>query len=205
MEVVELAAEIIRSGGLVVYPTDTLYGLGADALSSRAIGKVYEAKERPPDVPLPVAVSDVEMMGRVAALTPWMTRVVEMVLPRPVTFLLPKKKRVPAMLTAGSSKIGVRIPNHIFALALLARTGPITTTSANLHEGHPPRTARSAIRQLGEAADLYVDCGRTSFGGPSTVIDISEGPEAVEVVRKGVVSPEELLRLIEAVEMDRSE
>ncbi|MEM2976311.1 MAG: L-threonylcarbamoyladenylate synthase [Thermoplasmata archaeon] len=201
----ELAAEIIRSGGLVVYPTDTLYGLGADALSSRAIGKVYEAKERPPDVPLPVAVSDVEMMGRVAALTPWMTRVVEMVLPRPVTFLLQKKKRVPAMLTAGSSKIGVRIPNHMFALALLARTGPITTTSANLHEGHPPRTARSAIRQLGEAVDLYVDCGRTSFGGPSTVIDISEGPEAVEVVRKGVVSPEELLRLIEAVEMDRSE
>lgn len=199
MEVVELASDVIREGGLVVYPTDTLYGLGADALSTRAVAKVFEAKERPEDAPLSVAVSDAVMMSQVANLTPWMSRVVEAIAPRPVTFLLPKRRRVPELLTSGSPKVAVRIPNHMFALTLIARTGPITTTSANLHEGHLPRTVRSAIRQLGDAADLYVDCGRTAFGLPSTILDISRGPERVEVIRKGAASPAELLRVIKSI------
>ncbi len=200
MEVVEVASEVIRDGGLVVYPTDTLYGLGANALSTRAVAKVFEAKERPEDAPLPVAVSDVAMMSRVANPTPWMARVVEAIAPRPVTFLLPKRRRVPALLTAGSPRVAVRVPNHMFALTLIARTGPITTTSANLHGGHMPRTIRSAKRQLGDAADLYVDCGRTAIGLPSTILDISRGPDGVEVVRKGAAAPGELLRIIKSVE-----
>jgi len=96
MEVVEVAVQTIREGGLLVYPTDTLYGLGADAMNPEAIGKVFEAKERPADAPISVAVSDVEMMQKVASLTPWMTRVVEKLIPRPVTFLVRRRRMCPA-------------------------------------------------------------------------------------------------------------
>lgn len=201
MEVVELAVQVIGEGGLVVYPTDTLYGLGADAMNPEAIGKVYEAKERPEDAPISIAVSDVEMMKKVANLSPWMADVVESLIPRPVTFLVPKKKKVPGTLTGGSDIIGVRIPNHMFALSMVARTGPVTTTSANLHEGHAPRTIRSAIRQLGEAIDLYVDCGRTAFGKASTVIDITDDrPDKIRVSRKGAANKEEILKIISGIQ-----
>lgn len=197
MEVVELAAQIIKDGGLVVYPTDTLYGLGADALNAEAVGKVFEAKERPEEAPISVAVSDVEMMGRVVKLNPWVASAVEALLPRPITFLLPKRKRMPTTLTGGKDVIGVRIPNHMFALSLLALTGPITTTSANLHEGHDPRTIRSAIRQLGEAVDLYVDCGRTVFGRRSTVLDLRGGTaDLARIVRKGAADPSVIMKVI---------
>lgn len=197
MEVVELAAQTIKDGGLVVYPTDTLYGLGADAMNAEAIGKVFEAKERPEDAPISVAVSDVQMMGKVARLGPWVAEVIEALIPRPITFLLPKKKKVPSTLTGGSDVIGVRIPNHMFALSLVALTGPITTTSANLHEGHNPRTIRSAIRQLGDAVDLYVDCGRTVFGTGSTVVDMTGGTaETAKIVRKGAAGSTEIRKVI---------
>jgi L-threonylcarbamoyladenylate synthase len=199
-EVVEAAVEVIKEGGLLVYPTDTLYGLGADALNPEAVGKVYEAKERPEDAPISVAVSDMEMMEKVAALTPWMSSVVEALIPRPITFLLPKKKKVPNTLTAGTDVLGVRIPNHMFALSVIGQTGPITTTSANLHEGHSPRTVRSAIRQLGEAVDLYVDCGRTAFGKASTVVDLTaDKPSKVNISRKGAAGRDEILRIIASI------
>jgi len=204
MEVVELAAKIIKDGGLVVYPTDTLYGLGADALNAEAVGKVFEAKERPADAPISVAVSDLEMMGRVAKINPWVASAVEALIPRPITFLLPKRKRIPVTLTGGKDIIGVRIPNHMFALTLLAMTGPITTTSANLHEGHDPRTIRSALRQLGEAVDLYVDCGRTVFGRGSTVLDLTGGTaKEARVVRKGAADPSIIMKVILDLEQPR--
>jgi L-threonylcarbamoyladenylate synthase len=204
MEVVELAAKIIKEGGLVVYPTDTLYGLGADALNGEAVGKVFEAKERPADAPLSVAVSDMEMMGRVAKLNEWTARVVEAVIPRPVTFLLPKRKRLPVTLTGGTDVVGVRVPNHMFALTLVGKTGPITTTSANLHDGHDPRTIRSSIRQLGDAVDLYVDCGRTVFGRGSTILDLTGGTaSSARVVRKGVADPSIIMRVIKDIEHTR--
>lgn len=200
MEVVEVAVQTIKEGGLLVYPTDTLYGLGADAMNPEAIGKVFEAKERPSDAPISVAVSDLEMMQKLANLTPWMANVVEALIPRPITFLVPKKKKVPDTLSAGSDLLGVRIPNHMFALSVVARTGPITTTSANLHEGHSPRTIRSAIRQLGEAVDLYVDCGKTAFGKASTVVDLSgNAPSRVKISRKGAASRDDIQRIISSI------
>ena len=199
-EVIEVAVQTIQDGGLLVYPTDTLYGLGADAMNPEAIGKVFEAKERPETAPISVAVSDMEMMQKISNLSPWMARVVESLIPRPITFLVPKKKKVPATLTAGSDVLGVRIPNHMFALSVVARTGPITTTSANLHEGHSPRTARSAIRQLGEAVDLYVDCGRTVFGKASTIVDISENaPSKARISRNGAAGHDEVQRMISSI------
>jgi len=204
MEVVELASRIIKEGGLVVYPTDTLYGLGADALNAEAVGKVFEAKERPANAPISVAVSDIEMMNRVAKLNPWVARAVEALIPRPITFILPKRKRMPVTLTGGRDVIGARIPNHMFALTLLAMTGPITTTSANLHEGHDPRTVRSALRQLGDAVDLYVDCGRTVFGRGSTVLDLTGGtPESARVVRRGAADPAIIMKVLSGMDTAR--
>ena len=199
-EVVEAAVQTIKEGGLLVYPTDTLYGLGADAMRPEAIGKVYEAKERPFTAPISVAVSDLDMMQKVANLSPWMARIVEALIPRPITFLLPKGKKVPNTLTAGSDILGVRIPNHMFALSVVAQTGPITTTSANLHEGHAPRTIRSAIRQLGEAVDLYVDCGRTVFGRASSVVDLTgNAASKVRISRKGAAGRDEIKRIIATI------
>lgn len=204
MEVVELASRIIKDGGLVVYPTDTLYGLGADALNGEAVGKVFEAKQRPANAPISVAVSDMQMMDRVARLNPWTTRAVEALIPRPITFILPKRKRMPSTLTGGRDVIGVRIPNHMFALTMLAMTGPVTTTSANLHGGHDPRTIRSALRQLGDAVDLYVDCGRTVFSRGSTVLDLSGGtPGSARVVRKGATEPEIIMNVIKGLDKAR--
>ena len=197
MEVVELAAQIIQDGGLVVYPTDTLYGLGADAFNAEAVGKVFEAKERPESVPISVAVADTVMLERVVRLNAWAAKVIEALVPRPITFILPKKKVVPSTLTAGRDVVGVRIPNHMFALSVISRTGPITTTSANLHEGHDPRTIRSAIRQLGEAVDLYVDCGKAAFGKGSTVVDLSGGtPGKAKIVREGAADPAEIKKVL---------
>jgi L-threonylcarbamoyladenylate synthase len=197
MDVVELAVQLIKEGGLVVYPTDTLYGLGADIFNAEAIGKVFEAKDRPSNAPISVAVDGPDMMETVAKLTPWTHNVIEALIPRPITFLLLKKKRVPGILTGGSDVVGVRIPNHMFALDMIALSGPITTTSANLHEGHEPHTIRSAIRQLGEAVDLYVDCGKTAMSSHSTLLDLTAGnARGAKIRRKGAADEGDILDIV---------
>lgn len=197
MDVVELAVELIKEGGLVVYPTDTLYGLGANVFNAEAVGKVFEAKDRPDHLPISVAVSDPDMMNQVAKLTPWTRKVIEALIPRPITFVLPKRKKLPGVVTGGSDKVGVRIPNHMFALDMITLSGPITTTSANLHEGHEPHTIRSAIRQLGDAVDLYVDCGKTAFNSHSTLLDLSAGTvRGAKVLREGAADEGDILDIV---------
>ena len=125
--------------GLVVYPTETVYGLGADAFSDEAILKVYEAKKRPLAMPVSIAVSDFDMLYAVARVEPEMEPFLTTFLPGPVTVVLPARKTIPAILTGGTGLIGIRMPAHDLALQLIAKfDAPITATSANLHGAKDP-------------------------------------------------------------------
>jgi L-threonylcarbamoyladenylate synthase len=123
----------LKAGELVVFPTDTLYGIGADPFNENSIKKVYMAKNRPFDMPLSIAVSNEKMMESVAVLNDNARKLIRKFLPGALTVMLTKKPSLPDMLTSGSNQIGIRIPDHPFALRLIDKFGPITATSANLH------------------------------------------------------------------------
>ena len=163
--------------GLVVYPTDTLYGLGADALSDEAILKVFEAKGREYHKPISIAVSDPDMIGAVAYVDEMAEQFIEEFLPGPVTLILPARNILSPRLTAGTKKIGIRYPNHEVALELISRYDtPITATSANLSGGPDPVT----IDLCNVPYDCAVNVGPLS-GTPSTVVDL----EFREIIRVG--------------------
>jgi len=180
----------LKAGELVVYPTDTLYGLGADPFSENSVKKVYMAKNRPFDMALSIAVSNEKMMESVAVLNDNARKLIRKFLPGPLTVLLTKKPSIPEMLTSGSNQIGIRIPDHPFALRLIDKFGPITSTSANLHSHPDPIDARLTLKDMKDHAKICVDCGRTKHAVPSTIVDVSNGD--VEIVRKGVISQEEI-------------
>ena len=177
MDIIEKAVSVLSHDGLIVYPTDTVYGLGADALSDEAILKVYAAKQRPLGMPISIAVSDFDMLGAVCKAEPWMEEFISMFLPGPVTVVLPARKCVPEMLTGGTGMIGVRIPANDLTLQIIARfDAPITATSANLHGARDPRSRDEVSVQY----ELFVD-GGTLPGTPSTVVDLP----AKKILRAG--------------------
>jgi L-threonylcarbamoyladenylate synthase len=180
----------LKSGELVVFPTDTLYGLGADPFNENSIKKVYMAKNRPFDMPLSIAVSNEKMMESVAVLNDNARKLIRNFLPGPLTIMLTKKPSLPDMLTSGSNQIGIRIPDHPFALRLIDKFGPITATSANLHSRPDPIDSSIPIKDLKNTAMVCIDCGKTKHSSPSTIVDVSDG--AVDIIRKGVISQEEI-------------
>ncbi len=168
MDVIEHAVSILRQDGLVVYPTDTLYGLGADALSEEAVLRVYEAKGRPLGHPISVAVSDREMLYCIAHVSPEAEALIDRFLPGPITLVLPAKSVLPPLLMAGTGHIGVRIPDHDIALSLIrAFDSPITATSANQSGGPDPRSEDEV-----EVPHDFLISGGTLAGVPSTVVDV---------------------------------
>lgn len=175
----------LNSGKLVVYPTETLYGLGADPFDEAAVKHVFMAKKRPFDMPLSIAVSNVRMMEELAVLDNRARRLIEKFLPGPLTLLLEKKALVPDIVTAASNEVGIRIPDHPFALRLIEEFGPIVSTSANLHSHPNPYDVQLAVKDLGESVSIYVDCGPTKYGKPSTIVQLMEGE--VEVIRPGAI------------------
>jgi len=187
-------AKILKAGGLVVYPTDTLYGLGADPFNDSAVKKVFLTKNRPFDMPLSIAVSDVRMLESVAVVNDSARRLIAKFLPGPLTILLTKKPSVSDLLSSGDNQIGIRIPAHPLALKLIKKVGPITSTSANLHSKPDPTTIDMAKKDLGSSVDLYIDCGKTKHQLGSTIVDVSEGD--VEIVRAGVISKEEIVHAL---------
>ena len=170
MDIIAEAVSILMHDGIVVYPTETVYGLGADAFSDDAILKVYEAKKRPLAMPISIAVSDQEMLHAVARAEPWMEPFLAHFLPGPVTVVLPARKSIPPVLTGGTGLIGIRMPSHPLALELIrAFDGPITATSANLHGAKEPQVPDECT----VPRELLIDGGRLS-GTPSTVVDLAE-------------------------------
>jgi len=188
-ELEEIVAAL-RSGELVVFPTDTLYGIGADPFNENSVKKVFVAKNRPFDMPLSIAVSNEKMMESVAVLNDNARKLIRKFLPGPLTIMLTKKPSLPDILTSGSNQVGIRIPDHPFAIRLIDKFGPITATSANLHSHPDPLDATIAQKGLKGHIHSCVDCGKTKYAEPSTIVDVSDG--AVEVIRKGVISQEQI-------------
>lgn len=175
------AAKVIHNGGVVIYPTETVYGIGASALLEDAILAVFELKKRDLDKPLSVAVSSFEMLASVADLDDEEWALARRLLPGPVTILVKPKTCLPKSLTASSSLVGVRFPDHPLALRLIDACGPITSTSANL-SGHPPPTRVEEIDEtLAKSVDMVIDDGQCRYGEPSTLVDL----KARKILRSG--------------------
>jgi len=182
------AVEALRRGQLVVYPTDTLLGLGARARDRAAVGRMVSAKGRSPAQPVSVCVSSTEEVERYADLSPTARRFLRGQLPGPFTVLLTpsaEARRSFAPSVGGLATIGFRVPDHPVARELARRAGPITATSANRHGAPPARTVAEARRSLGDAVRVYLPAVPPMSGVPSTVVDLI-GPEPREVVRGGV-------------------
>ena len=173
------AVAAIRRGDLVVYPTETVYGLGADALDADAIERVFEAKGRPRDKPLSMALPDADVAADYTDPSELELAFCERFLPGPVTVLLERNDRVPDALVAGKDRVGIRVPDHDVARDLARRTGPITATSAN-RSGEPSARRVDEIDATIREGAVVIDGGETP-GTESTVVDVSAG----EIVRRG--------------------
>jgi len=177
MDIIERAVSVLAHDGIVIYPTETVYGLGADAFSEDAILKVYEAKKRPLAQPISIAVTGFEMLAAVAFVNSAHEEFLQTFLPGPVTVVLKAKRTVPGILTGGTGLIGIRIPAHDRALDLIERfDSPITATSANLHGAKDP----AAPDECTVPRDLFIDGGRLP-GIPSTVVDLT----TMTILRRG--------------------
>ncbi len=169
MDYIGEAVRVLQRDGLVIYPTETVYGLGADAFSEDAIMKVFEAKHRPLSQPISVAVSDIGMLRCIAHVSPTDEEFLDRFLPGPVTVVLKAKRLLPGILTAGTGLIGVRIPAHPVPIALIeGLDSPVTATSANVHGAPEPRTPGDCRIMH----DYLIDGGSLP-GRPSTVVDLT--------------------------------
>lgn len=184
------ATAILDAGGIVVYPTDTVYAIGGDALDEDVVTKVLDLKGRPADLSLLVGVGSVDDVSHVARLTPLARRLGARFLPGPLTLVLPALGTTPENLHGGRDTVGVRVPAQPHALELLGYFGPLTATSATLAGGPEPRTVAEARGQFGHGVDLYLDAGPLP-GGVSTLVDAT-GPEA-RVIRGGAIPENDLV------------
>ncbi len=186
------AVKILREGGLVVFPTETVYGLGADALNPKAVARVFEAKNRPTFDPLIIHVADPEgARALVTSFPPLAERLASLFWPGPLTLVLPKKSVVPDLVTSGLPSVALRIPSHPIALELLRAFGrPLSAPSANPFGQVSPTSAEHARSSLGNKVDLILDGGPCSVGVESTVLSLLD--EIPALLRPGGTSLEDL-------------
>lgn len=187
---------MLREGGLVAFPTDTLYALGADASNPLAIARVFAAKGRRLANPIPLLVADLAMASLLLGELPEAAvRLATRYWPGPLTLLLPASREISTLLTAGTDRIGLRAPDAAVALAVIRHVGgPVTGTSANRSGGDDPLDADEVLRQLGEHLDLVLDGGPVAIGQSSTVVDVTVSPPVI--VRQGPIAQEELFGLL---------
>jgi L-threonylcarbamoyladenylate synthase len=190
--VIAEAGALLRAGGLVIFPTETVYGLGASGLDAEALAGVYRVKERPPEKGLILAVAAPEHVTQVAReVGPLALALMERFFPGPLTLVLPARDHVPAIVTAGGATVAVRMPDHPVALALIRACGsPVAAPSANRSGEPPPRTAAEAIHSLRSRVELALDAGPCPLGTPSTIVDLSTHPP--RILREGAVAAAEL-------------
>ncbi len=181
----EDAATAIDGGELVVYPTETVYGLAADALDPDAVERVFEAKNRDRSKPISLGVPDIDTARQYVRATEREQAFMDEFLPGPVTVLCERREMIPDILTAGSDRVGVRVPEHDLALALLEQTGPVTATSANVSGRPSAREIKEVDEEIRDAASVVLD-GGTTGGVESTVVDIERG----EIHRRGTLGDE---------------
>ena len=188
------ALNILQSGGIIAFPTDTVYGLGALAFDADAINSIYIAKNRPIEKAIPILIGDLSDLDKVVSDIPNMAlRFASRFWPGPLTCIVPKKDTLPFAVSA-TSTVAVRIPDHIDARALLRAAGPMAVTSANISGGLNPSSAQEVYDQLNGRISLILDGGKTQGGIPSTLVDCTG--EKPLILREGLISLDELLAVL---------
>ncbi|MBI4894749.1 MAG: threonylcarbamoyl-AMP synthase [Candidatus Aenigmarchaeota archaeon] len=194
-DVVDKAARILQLGGIVVYPTETLYGLGANIMDTESTQKVFDIKGRKEDKPISIVFRDLGQAEKYAVFNENSRRLAELFMPGPITLILPAKINLGEIF--GGDRIAVRISSNRVVQAILEKTRfPITATSANLSGKTDPVSAKDSIEQIGEKVDVVLDSGECEYGRPSTVVDVTGG--RVEVVREGVIPRKRIVSFLKA-------
>lgn len=198
---IELGATYLRQGRLVAFPTETVYGLGANAWEEAAVARIFQAKGRPADNPLIAHISDLGMLdGLISELPQAAERLIKAFWPGPLSLVLPKGPKVPDLVTAGLPTVAVRWPNHPVALALIGRAAvPVAAPSANRSGRPSPTLAAHVQADLGDQVDLIIDAGMAAVGLESTVVNVSGA--APVLLRPGAVTLEELEQVIGPVQV----
>lgn len=183
---IEKAASALKRGGLVAFPTETVYGLGANLLDKKAIEKVYRIKNRPRNKPLTVHIADMSTVKKMAGRIPPMAgRLMEKYWPGPLTIILKDRR---------GKKIGFRMPDNKVAFLLIKRAGvPVVAPSANISGNKPPVSAKEVLRGLGGEIDIVIDGGKTKIGVESTVVDMTG--RIPKILREGAISKTEIERI----------
>lgn len=196
------AAEILKNGGLVAIPTETVYGLGASALNEAALKKIFEVKGRPADNPLIIHVSSSDELEKWCRNIPAAAyRLAEVFWPGPLTLLLEKKPVIPSLVTAGLNTVAVRCPRHPLTLELIKQSGvPIAAPSANISGKPSPTTAGHVMSDIGGKIEAVLDGGPCSVGLESTIVDMTVKPP--RILRPGGITKEQLKEILGEVEID---
>ncbi|SNV00010.1 t(6)A37 threonylcarbamoyladenosine biosynthesis protein RimN [Megamonas hypermegale] len=203
-EALTKAAEFIKNGGLVAFPTETVYGLGGDGLNSEAASKIYKAKGRPSDNPLILHINDQKMLHKIVNdVNSMAKKIMTAFCPGPITLILPKSDIVPSSVTGGLNTVAVRMPDNDIARELIRLSNtPIAAPSANISGRPSPTTAQAVYNDLHDRIDMILDGGACHFGVESTIVDCTE--DVPIILRPGAITKEMLEELFPVVKIDRA-
>ncbi len=192
----EEPAKIIRDGGVVIFPTETVYGIGANALNAEAVKKIYEIKKRPLSKPINLLVNSIEMIEKVAKdITPLEHAIINEFFPGPLTIILQKKDVVPDIVTANGTTVGVRMPANEIALELIKKVSvPLATSSANISDKPSKTNIKDVMSVFSEVVDCCIDGGESKIGVASTIVQVING--VPHILRQGTITEEQINKLI---------
>lgn len=194
-KIIENCAEIIKSGGLIAFPTETVYGVGANAFNTKAVKEIYNAKNRPLDKPLLCHIYSLEQAEEISYLTEEAKKLIAAFTPGPLTVIVKKKSIVPDIVTAGGDTVGLRFPsNHIFKLLSCEAGCPIAATSANISGNDSAKNGADVIKELFGRVDVIIDSGHTEYGLESTIISLVGKPK---ILRQGAISRKKISKFID--------
>jgi L-threonylcarbamoyladenylate synthase len=193
---VKKAAGVMRSGGTVAFPTDTVYGLGADVFNGVAVIKVFTAKKRPLSMPLPILIAEISQLRELVEDIPAAGKIlIDKYWPGGLTIIFNKAPAFSSLALAGSGKVAIRLPGHPLTLRLIRELGrPIVGTSANLHNSPAALTSAEVHQQLGDSVDFIIDGGPCPGGIESTIVDVTVNPPLI--LRKGAIPEKEIMGLL---------
>jgi len=195
---IDEGARILNEGGLVVFPTETVYGLGANAFDPDAVAKIFKAKGRPQDNPLIVHISSLEQVKDIAAEIPEeFYKLAQRFMPGPLTVILKKSDKIPYIVTAGGETVGIRMPKNVYTRELISKSRPLAAPSANRSKHISPTTAQHVYEDLNGEVELILDDGPCEVGIESTVLDLTV--DVPTILRPGAVTADMLLDIVGAV------
>lgn len=200
---IKAAASVIKTGGIVAFPTETVYGLGADGLNPIAVAKIFEVKKRPSFNPLILHIAEKEQLKKFAVYNDYrIDSLTKIFWPGPLTLVLPKTDAVPDIVTAGNATVAVRMPNHNVALELIKQSGvPIAAPSANKFGHLSPTDAQHVVKSLGNKVDIILDGGKCAVGVESTIIELADNE--IYLLRPGGLSKEDIEKVIGKIKLGK--